>query len=98
MTMNLPNVGKQRDKREQVDRKDVRTVEVSVRGEFRLGGKTVNLKQLEVELVRAHQSNPKTVIYIRADENTNWKNVASVISICQRNGIVRVAPQTAPVN
>jgi len=98
MDMKLPNVGKQPDRKDQVDKKDVRTVEIGLKGDYRLGGRAITLAQLEQDLVRLHKQNPKTVVYIRGNEDAAWKHVAQVISICQRNGIVRVAPQTAPVN
>jgi biopolymer transport protein ExbD len=77
-------------------RTDVRTVEVSSQGVFLLERKRFTLDQIEAALVRDFQANPNLVVYLRADENSRWKDVEAVIDRCQRNGITRLSPRTEP--
>jgi len=86
--LNLPAGGAETGK---VDPRDVRRVEISTRGEFRLDGRTVTPAQLEQFLVAAVQANPKSVVYIRADEQGVNKHTYTVFDICQRRGITRFA-------
>jgi biopolymer transport protein ExbD len=77
-------------------RTDVRTVEVSPQGVFMLERKRLPLDQIEAALVRDYRANPNLVVYLRADENSRWKDVEAVIDRCQRNGITRLSPRTEP--
>jgi len=81
-----------------IEARDVKTVEVSVQGNYRLNGVNVSLAQLIGELDRATRANPQTVVYIRADENSLNKYVYAVIDNCQRRGISRFSLRTAPDN
>jgi len=96
MDLKLPEVGQQAN-RNQIDQKDIRMVEISPSGEYKLAGKRMDLRQLEADLVKTFQQNPKMVVYIRGDKRTEWDHVAKVLSLCLKNGITRVSPQTAPV-
>ena len=79
-----------------IERKDVRTVEVSPQGVFLLERKRLSLDQVEASLVRDFHANPNLVVYLRADENCRWKDVEAVIDRCQRNNITRLSPRTEP--
>lgn len=79
-----------------VDRQDIRTVEVGQQGIYRLDGRQMNLAQLEQALVYAHRTNPNTIVRIRADENAYYKFPVAVFEVCQRNGITRFALATDP--
>ena len=79
-----------------IERTDVRTVEVSSQGVLLLERKRMNIDQIEAALVRDFHANPKLVVYLRADENSRWKDVEAVIDRCQRNGITRLSPRTEP--
>src|SRR5437868_277126 len=48
-----------------IDPRDVRTVEVSITGKFRLGGREMPLAEIENTLVKATKANPNTIIYMR---------------------------------
>ena len=52
-----------------IERDDVRTVEVSRDGKYLLDRKRMTLVQLEAALIVAHQKNPDTIVYIRADQH-----------------------------
>ncbi len=93
--LQLPqNMGKQ-DTRT-IDRHDIRMVEINQRGEYWLQGRHLSASQLEAELVRAYQQNPKLIVDIRADKRTHWDNVIAVINACQRNKITQFSVRTAP--
>jgi biopolymer transport protein ExbD len=79
-----------------IERKDVRTVEVSPQGVFMLQRQRLSLDQIEASLVRDFRANPNLVVYLRADENSRWKDVEAVIDRCQRNNITRISPRTEP--
>jgi biopolymer transport protein ExbD len=79
-----------------IERTDVRTVEVSSQGVLLLERKRLNIDQIEAALVRDFNANPNLVVYLRADENSRWKDVEAVIDRCQRNGITRLSPRTEP--
>ncbi len=93
LPMNLPKGGAV-DK--PVDKKDIRTVEISKSGEYRLDKMAMSLGQLESELVKDFHENPQIVVYIRADENGPWKNVAAIMDRCQKNKITRFSVRMEP--
>ena len=77
-----------------VKRDDVRTVEVSRQGQYILDRKAMSLAQLEGALKRAHEQNPDTVVYIRADQHGFNKDLYAVIDACQRNGLTKFSLRT----
>ena len=92
LDLKLPKGG-QREKA-QLKKSDIRTVEISSTGFLKYEGHNATLDQIEKDLVRAHQANPKLVVYIRGDENVPYKFVAAVINRCQRHGIDRASLRT----
>src|SRR5271169_1060611 len=50
-----------------IDKKDIRTVEISQQGKYVLDKMPMSLAQLESELVRDHRVDPGLIVYIRAD-------------------------------
>ncbi|MGH7954081.1 MAG: ExbD/TolR family protein [Limisphaerales bacterium] len=80
----------------QIEKRDIRTVEVSNTGVFALDRHRMNLTQLTARLAQDFRANPNLIVYIRADENSPYKNVAAVIDGCQRNGITRYSLRTEP--
>jgi biopolymer transport protein ExbD len=93
LSLKLPTGGKP-DR--PIDRRDVRTVEVSPQGVLMLERQRLSIDQVEAALVRDFRANPNLVVYLRADENSRWKDVEAVIDRCQRNGITRLSPRTEP--
>jgi biopolymer transport protein ExbD/biopolymer transport protein TolR len=97
MDMNLPQLGSQQNQ-DKILPKDVETVEINAKGQMRLNGTPKQtVAQIEADLVKAYHANPRIVVNIRADKNAPWDNVAAIFNACLKNGITRVAPQTAPV-
>lgn len=93
ITMKLPRGG-QPDK--QIDRKNVRTVEVNSAGVYALEKQRMSLPQILARLAEDFRSNPNLIVYIRADENGPYGNVAAIIDGCQKAGITRYSLRTEP--
>jgi biopolymer transport protein ExbD len=79
-----------------VDRHDIRTVEITPDGQYRLEKQPMRLDQLESELVKDYRANPNLVVNIRADEMGRNKYLYAVIDRCQKNGITRYSLRTEP--
>jgi biopolymer transport protein ExbD len=92
MSVNLPGGG-QVDKRK-LDRKDIRTVEVTAKGEYSLNGIRTTLHDIERDLIEAKRQRPNLTVDIRGDEAVGWGKIAAVLDVCEQNGISRVAPHT----
>ncbi len=92
--LELPRGGKPDDYR--LERKDIKTVEVTASGEFKLDARTLSLDQVEEILFAEFQRNPRMVVDIRADGRTAWMTVAGLLDRCQRRGITRIRPKMSP--
>ena len=82
--LNLPEGGAPDRK---ILKDDIRTVEISLKGEYRLEGKSIGIDEMEGRLVQDHKQNPNLIVYIRADEMGLNKHLYTVLDRCQRNGI-----------
>jgi biopolymer transport protein ExbD len=80
----------------QVDKKDIRTVEVTPQGQYTLNKVRMSLDQIEAQLKQDFAYDPNIVVYIRADEMGRWKDVVAIMDRCQRNGITRFSARTEP--
>jgi len=80
-----------------LDKRDIRTVEISTQGVYRYDRQPMNLDQIEADLAADFRRNPNLVVYIRADQNTPYRNVAAVIDRCQRHGITKYSLRTEPL-
>ena len=94
MNLKLPTKGGTPDR--QITKADIRTVEISMAGQFMLDRKQIKLDDLEKQLVAAFKSNTNTVVHIRADENGKNKDLYEIINRCQKNGITRFSLRTEP--
>ncbi len=94
MELKLPRVGGQSAR--PPNKNDIKTVEISAKGEFMLDRRRLSLDALEAALVNANKANPNTVVYIRADENGKNKDLYAVIDRCQRNNLTRFSLRTEP--
>jgi len=93
INLKLPQGGKPS---KDLDKRDIRTVEISPQGIFSLNRQRMSLDQLEANLVRDFHANPNLVVYIRGDENGRNKDLYAVIDRCQKNGITRYSLRTEP--
>jgi biopolymer transport protein ExbD len=80
----------------QIEKRDIRTVEISNTGVYALDRKRMQLPQIISQLAGEFRANPNLIVYIRADEDGPYKNVATLIDNCQRNGITRYSLRTEP--
>lgn len=92
--LELPRGGKPDDFK--LERKDIKTVEITADGMIKLDAKTTTLDQAEETLSEEHRKNPKMVVDIRADGRVPWKNVSALMDRCQRHGITRIRTKTQP--
>lgn len=79
-----------------VTAQDVRTVEITREGVYRLNRQPMSLEAIERQLVQDFRYNPNLVVYIRADEMGFNKHLYAIIDRCQRNGITRYSLRTQP--
>lgn len=75
--------------------KDMRTVEISKDGIYRLDKKTMSPDQIEAELVRFHQSNTNMFVAIRADKNGILELTTEILNRCKKNNIRDVGIETS---
>jgi len=93
INLKLPTGG-QPDKT--LDKRDVRTVEISPQGIYTLNRQRMRLDQVVALLTRDFKANPHLVIYVRADENSRMKDFVALTDACQNNGITRYSIRTEP--
>ena len=91
--LKLPRGG-QTDKRP--NKNDIRTVEITTAGSYKLEGKTTQLPPLLAQLAQEFRGNPNLVVFIRADKDSRYDYVAQVIDGCQKSGITRYSLRTDP--
>lgn len=78
-------------KKNQAKEQDVRTVEVTPDGFYVMRGHKLNARDLENALVQESQANPKLAVYVRADKKEAWEKIVTLLDICQRHDIKRLA-------
>jgi len=93
INLKLPRGG-QPDK--SVNKRDIRTVEISNTGVYALDRQRMPLTELITRLAAEFHSNPNLIVFIRADEDGPYKNVADLIDRCQQAGITRYSLRTEP--
>ena len=91
--LNLPKGGEPDPK---IDKRDIRTVEITPQGAYRLDKMPMSLPQLEAELVKDYRANRNMIVYIRADRKSPLEYFASVTDALQRHGIKKYSLRTEP--
>ena len=94
LNLNLPTGGVA-DSR-QLQKQDIRTIEVSRGGIYMLGGRAMPLNQIAAQLVNEHRLNPRLVVDIRGDENAPYKFVTAIFDLLSRAGIESVSLRSKP--
>jgi biopolymer transport protein ExbD len=92
--LKLPRGGATDNKK--IDPRNVRTVEVSNTGIYALNKQRMQLPQMISQLAADFRANPNLIVYIRADKDAPYGNVATLIDGCQKNGITRYSLRTDP--
>ena len=93
INLKLPKGGQPDQK---VDKRDIRTVEISPQGTYRLDKMPMSLAQLEAELDKDYRANQNLVVNIRADRKSPLEYFAALTDACQRHGISRYSLRTEP--
>jgi biopolymer transport protein ExbD len=91
--LKLPRGGKTE---KQLNKSDIRTVEISNTGAYFLESKRLPLPQIIQRLAGEFRGNPNLVVYIRADKECRYDLVAQVLNNCQKYGITRYSLRTDP--
>ena len=91
--LKLPHGGQTEKK---LDKSDIRTVEISSTGIYALDKQKLPLAKLIAQLAQDFRANPNIVVYIRADKECRYDQVAQVIDGCQKNNITRYSLRTDP--
>ena len=79
-----------------INKRDIRTVEISNTGVYALDRQRMPFNDLIARLAADFHANQNLIVYIRADEDGPYKNVAALLDGCQRNGISRYSLRTEP--
>jgi biopolymer transport protein ExbD len=93
ISLKLPKGGQPDPK---IDKRDIRTVEITPQGKYRLDKMPMSLGQLEGELVKDYRADPNLVVYIRADRQSPLEYFAALTDACQKHGISRYSLRTEP--
>ena len=94
INLKLPRGGAAENKK--IDPRNIRTVEISNTGYYKLDRSAMPLPQMISRLAQDFRSNPNLIVYIRADKDAPYGNVATLIDGCQKNGITRYSLRTDP--
>jgi biopolymer transport protein ExbD len=94
LSLKLP-VGNIRDNKE-IDPRNVRTVEVDRAGNYMMAKRPMQLDQIINQIRQDRSRNPQILVYIRADENGPYKNVAAILNRLELAGIDQVSLRTEP--
>jgi len=94
MNLNLPTGGVADNR--QLQKQDIRTIEVNPLGKYMLAGRAMPLDQIAAQLVAEHRLNPRLVVDIRGDENAPYKYVAAIVDRLTKSKIEMVSLRTKP--
>jgi len=92
INLKLPKGGRAE---KQINKSDIATVEISNTGVYVLDRSRLQLPQLITRLTGESRSNPNLIVYIRADKDSRYDLLASLLDTCQRNGI-KISLRTDP--
>ena len=91
--LKLPKGGQTEKK---LDKNDIRTVEITSSGNYRLEGKPAQLSQMLAQLAQESRRNQNLVVYIRGDKDSRLDFTAQLLDGCQKYGITRYSIRTDP--
>ena|ERR1039458_7317817 len=91
--LRLPRGGRSEPR---LNKGDIRTVEISISGNYSLESQKMALHQVLTSLAQASRANPNLVVNIRADKECRYDFVAQLLDGCQKYGISRYSLRTDP--
>jgi biopolymer transport protein ExbD len=80
-----------------INPRNIRTVEISNTGVYMLDKRRMGLGEVISQLAGEYRDNPNLIVYIRADADGPYRNVAALLDGCQHNGITRYSLRTEPI-
>jgi biopolymer transport protein ExbD/biopolymer transport protein TolR len=97
LSLKLPGEGV--EDRKKLDPRDIRTIDVSPAGQFKMAGQfwtQDQLPQLTARLKTEQARNPNLLVYIRADRDGRYGYVAALLNRLEKSGITQVSLRTDP--
>ena len=94
LNLNLPSGG--RADKEKLDPRDIRTVDVSPTGAYKMTGRLWSLDDMVRSLEAEQKKNARLLVYIRADQNGIYKHVAALLNKLEQAGVSQVSLRTEP--
>ena len=93
--LRLPRGGRSEPR---LTKSDIRTVEITISGYYRLESRQMALHQVLNSLKEESRANPNLVVNIRADKECRYDFVAQLLDGCQKYGISRYSLRTDPTS
>ena len=94
LNLNLPTGG--RADKEKLDPRDIRTVDVSPTGAYKMTGRIWTLKDMVRSLQAEQKRNARLLVYIRADQNGVLKPLAALLNGLEQAGVSQISLRTDP--
>ena len=94
LSLSLPTGG--RADKEKLDPRDIRTVDVSPTGAYKMTGRLWSLDDMVRSLQAEQKKNSRLLVYIRADQNGPYKHVAVLLNKLEQTGVSQVSLRTEP--
>lgn len=79
-----------------INPRDVRTVDISQRGDCKFQNRNYTPQQLAALLKAEQRSNPNLIVYIRADQEGALKHFAALLHQLENAGVANVSMRTDP--
>jgi len=95
LNLKLPQVSGRPDQ-EKLDPRNIRTIDVSMAGQYKMGGRFWVLDDMIRQLRIEKQANSKLLIYIRGDQNGLYKYVTILLDRLDKAGLYDVSLRTDP--
>jgi biopolymer transport protein ExbD len=95
LDLQLPSAAGAQDSK-RLDKKDIRTVEVSPQGYYVLDSRPMKLPQIAQRLAADFRANPNLLVFIRADKNARVEFLTDILDQCRQIGITRFSVRTDP--
>jgi biopolymer transport protein ExbD len=93
--LNLP-IGGGKSEATKVQKENLRTVEISPKGEYWLNKRPMKLPQITEILKKDFQQNRELVVLIRADKTSLMQDFTAAVEACQSAGISKYSIRTEP--
>ena len=77
-----------------IQKRDIRTVEVSSQGYYVLDSHHMKLAEISKRLASDYHGNPNLIVYVRADKNARVEYLTDIWEQCRQIGITRFSVRT----